>query len=124
VILLAKILVVDDAAFMRMMLKNILGKDGHEIVGEGSDGEEAVKKYFELKPDIVTMDIVMPKVDGINATREILKQDPNAKIVMISALGQEAMVKEALQLGAKDFIVKPFNKDKVLEVINKVASRR
>ena len=121
---MAKILVVDDAAFMRMMLKNILGKDGHEIVGEGSDGEEAVKKYFELKPDIVTMDIVMPKVDGINATREILKRDPNAKIVMISALGQEAMVKEALQLGAKDFIVKPFNKDKVLEVINKVASRR
>ena len=119
---LAKILIVDDAAFMRMMLKNILGKGGHEIVGEGQDGNEAVQKYMELKPDVVTMDIVMPRVNGIEAVREIMKKDPNAKIVMISALGQEAMVKEALELGAKDFIVKPFNKDKVLEVINKVAN--
>ncbi len=119
---MAKILIVDDAAFMRMMLKNILGKGGHEIVGEGQDGSEAVQKYMELKPDVVTMDIVMPRVNGIEAVREIMKKDPNAKIVMISALGQEAMVKEALELGAKDFIVKPFNKDKVLEVINKVVS--
>lgn len=91
-------------------------------MGEGQDGNEAVQKYMELKPDVVTMDIVMPRVNGIEAVREIMKKDPNAKIVMISALGQEAMVKEALELGAKDFIVKPFNKDKVLEVINKVAN--
>ncbi|NOZ59807.1 MAG: response regulator [Euryarchaeota archaeon] len=117
---MAKILVVDDAAFMRMMLKNILGKNGHQIVGEAQNGAEGVKKYQELKPDVVTMDIIMPELNGIEAVRKIIALDPEAKIVMVSALGQEAMVKEALEAGARDFIVKPFKENKVLEVIEKL----
>lgn len=116
---MARILVVDDSAFMRMMLKDIIGKSGHEVAGEGEDGSEAVKKYIELRPDLVAMDIVMPNVTGIEAVRQIKESDPNASIVMISALGQEAMVREALEAGAKDFIVKPFQKDKVIEAVNK-----
>jgi two-component system chemotaxis response regulator CheY len=117
---MAKVLIVDDAAFMRMMLKNILGKNGHQIVGEAQNGAEGVKKYTELKPDVVTMDIIMPEVNGIEAVRQIMAIDPEAKIVMVSALGQEAMVKEALDAGARDFIVKPFKENKVLEVIEKL----
>jgi two-component system chemotaxis response regulator CheY len=117
---MAKVLIVDDAAFMRMMLKNILGKNGHQIVGEAQNGAEGVKKYTELKPDVVTMDIIMPEVNGIEAVRQIMAIDPEAKIVMVSALGQEAMVKEALEAGARDFIVKPFKENKVLEVIEKL----
>ncbi|WP_457556133.1 response regulator [Candidatus Pyrohabitans sp.] len=117
---MAKILVVDDAAFMRMMLKNILGKNGHQIVGEAQNGAEGVEKYRELRPDVVTMDIIMPEVNGIEAVKKIMSIDPEAKIVMVSALGQEAMVKEALEAGARDFIVKPFKESKVLEVIEKL----
>lgn len=118
---MAKILIIDDSAFMRMMLKDILGKNGHEIA-EAENGVEGVEKYMQLKPDLVAMDIVMPGITGIEAVREIMKKDPEASIIMISALGQEAMVKEALEAGAKDFIVKPFKKEKVIEAVNKVLS--
>jgi len=118
----ARILVVDDAAFMRMLLKKILVQGGHQVVGEASNGREAVEKYKELRPDLVTMDIVMPEMDGITAVKEIKKIDPNAKIVMITAVGQEAKVMEALKAGASGYIVKPFQAQKVLEEINRVLS--
>ena len=117
---MAKILIVDDAAFMRMMLKDILTKGGFEIAGEAADGVEAVAKYNELKPDLVTLDITMPNKDGIQALKEIKAADPNAPCVMCSAMGQQSMVIEAIQSGAKDFIVKPFQADRVLESIRKV----
>jgi two-component system chemotaxis response regulator CheY len=117
---MAKILIVDDAAFMRMMLKDILTKNGYEVVGEASDGNEAVSKFQELKPDLVTLDITMPNKDGIQALKDIKAIDPNALCVMCSAMGQQSMVIEAIQSGAKDFIVKPFQADRVLESINKV----
>ena len=104
----SRVLVVDDAAFMRMMVKDILSKNGYEIVGEAENGMKALEKYQELKPDLVTMDITMPEMDGISAVKEIKKVDPNAKVVMCSAMGQQAMVIEAIQAGARDFIVKPF----------------
>ncbi len=115
-----KILIVDDAAFMRMMLKNILAQNGYEIAGEASNGLEAINLYKELKPDLVTMDITMPEMDGITAVREIKKIDPEAKIIMCSAMGQQAMVIESIQAGAKDFVVKPFQPDRVLEAVKKV----
>jgi len=115
-----RVLIVDDAAFMRMMLKNILSQNGYEIAGEASNGLEAVTLYKELKPDLVTMDITMPEMDGIAAVKEIRKIDPEAKIVMCSAMGQQAMVIESIQAGAKDFIVKPFQPDRVLEAVKKV----
>lgn len=114
-----KVLVVDDAVFMRMMVKDILEKNGFEIVGEAANGAEAVENYKNLKPDITTMDITMPEMDGIQAVKEIKKIDPNAKVIMCSAMGQQAMVMEAIQAGAKDFIVKPFQGDRVLEALNK-----
>jgi len=117
-----KVLVVDDAAFMRMMLKDILLKGGFEIAGEATNGAEAIRLYQELKPDLVTMDITMPEVDGIAAVKEIKKIDPNAKVVMVSAMGQQAMVIEAIQAGASDFIVKPFQPDRVLEALKKALS--
>lgn len=117
---MAKILIVDDAAFMRMMLKDILTKGGFEIAGEAADGEEAVAKYAELKPDLVTLDITMPNKDGIQALKEIKAQDPNATCVMCSAMGQQSMVIDAIQNGAKDFIVKPFQADRVIEAVKKV----
>ena len=119
---MARILVVDDAAFMRMLLKKILTQAGHQIVGEASNGREAVEKYKQLKPDLVTMDIVMPEMDGITAVKEIMKIDPNAKIIMITAVGQEAKVMEALKSGAKGYIVKPFQAPKVIEEVNRVLS--
>ncbi len=115
----AKVLVVDDAAFMRMMIKDILGKNGYEIVGEAENGQKAVEKYQELKPDLTTMDITMPEMDGITAVKEIKKLDPAAKVIMCSAMGQQAMVIEAIQSGARDFIVKPFQPDRVLEAVRK-----
>ncbi|QZA33511.1 response regulator [Hydrogenibacillus sp. N12] len=115
-----RILVVDDAAFMRMMLKDILTKNGYEVVGEAPDGAKAVKLYQELKPDLVTMDITMPEMDGIQALKEIKKIDPQAKVIMCSAMGQQAMVIEAIQAGAKDFIVKPFQAERVLEAVRKL----
>ncbi|OLO40903.1 two-component system response regulator [Alkalihalophilus pseudofirmus] len=114
-----KILIVDDAAFMRMMIKDILSKNGFEVVGEATDGAQAVEKYKELSPDLVTMDITMPEMDGITSLKEIKKIDPNAKVIMCSAMGQQAMVIDAIQAGAKDFIVKPFQADRVLEAIKK-----
>ena len=114
------ILIVDDAAFMRMMLKDILVKSGYNVCGEAVNGAHALTKYKELKPDLVTMDITMPEIDGIQALKNIKAEDPNAKVIMCSAMGQQAMVIDAIQGGAKDFIVKPFNKDRVLEAIHKV----
>ncbi|KRG13472.1 response regulator [Lederbergia galactosidilytica] len=114
-----RILIVDDAAFMRMMIKDILVKNGFEVVGEASDGQQAIEKYHELKPDLVTMDITMPEVDGVTALKQIKAEDPAAKIIMCSAMGQQAMVIDAIQAGAKDFIVKPFQADRVIEAIQK-----
>ncbi len=117
---MAKILIVDDAAFMRMMIKNILIKEGYEVVGEAENGAQAVEKFKELNPDLVTMDITMPEMDGISAVKEIMKINKGAKVVMCSAMGQQAMVIDAIQAGAKDFIVKPFQPDRVIEAISKV----
>ena len=117
-----RILIVDDAAFMRMMIKDILSKNGFEIVGEAADGAQAVEKYKEMQPDLVTMDITMPEMDGITALKEIKKVNPQAKVIMCSAMGQQAMVIDAIQAGAKDFIVKPFQADRVLEAISKALS--
>ncbi|NDI33379.1 response regulator [Chengkuizengella sediminis] len=114
-----KILIVDDAAFMRMMIKDILSKNGFDVVGEAIDGSQAIEKYRELQPDLVTMDITMPEMDGIEALKEIKKIDPNSKVIMCSAMGQQAMVIDAIQAGAKDFIVKPFQADRVIEAIKK-----
>ena len=116
---MGRILVVDDAAFMRMMIKDILSKNGFEVVGEAENGQIAVEKYKELKPDLVTMDITMPELDGIGAVKEIKKINPGAVIVMCSAMGQQSMVIEAIQAGARDFIVKPFQADRVVEAIKK-----
>src|SRR5699024_6962545 len=114
-----RILIVDDAAFMRMMIKDILVKNGFEVVGEAQNGKEAVEKFKELKPDLVTMDITMPEKDGVTALKEIKEIDSAAKIIMCSAMGQQAMVIDAIQAGAKDFIVKPFQADRVIEAIQK-----
>ncbi|HZG77479.1 MAG TPA: response regulator [Paenibacillus sp.] len=114
-----RILVVDDAAFMRMMIKDILSKNGYEVVGEASDGAQAIEKFKESNPDLITMDITMPEMDGITALKEIKKLDPSAKVIMCSAMGQQAMVIDAIQAGAKDFIVKPFQADRVIEAIKK-----
>ena len=115
-----RVLVVDDAAFMRMMIKEILRRGGYQVVGEAENGAQAVEQFRELKPDIVTMDITMPEMDGITAVKEIRRVDSNALIVMCSAMGQQAMVIEAIQAGAKDFVVKPFQPERVLEAIRKV----
>lgn len=113
------ILVCDDAAFMRMMIKDILTKNGYEIAGEAENGVKAVEKYKETKPDLVMMDITMPEMDGIQALKKIKEVDPGSTVIMCSAMGQQAMVIEAIQSGAKDFIVKPFDKDRVLEAVKK-----
>jgi two-component system chemotaxis response regulator CheY len=117
---MAKILIVDDAAFMRMMLGDILRKAGHEVVGEAENGLVAVDKYAKLQPDLVTMDITMPEMEGIEALAHIRKSHPKAKVIMCSAMGQQMMVVNAIQAGAKDFIVKPFQAERVLESVNKV----
>lgn len=114
-----RILIVDDAAFMRMMIRDILTKNGYEVVGEANDGAQAIEKFKELRPDLITMDITMPEMDGIQALKEIKKLDSNAKVIMCSAMGQQAMVIDAIQAGAKDFIVKPFQADRVIEAIKK-----
>ncbi len=114
------ILIVDDAAFMRMMIKDILTKNGYNIAAEAENGKIAVDKYNEVKPDLVLMDITMPEMDGIQALKAIKGNDPNANIIMCSAMGQQAMVIEAIQSGAKDFIVKPFQAERVLEAVKKV----
>ena len=115
-----RVMVCDDAAFMRMMIKDILVKNGYEIAAEAENGLKAVEQYPGAKPDLVLMDITMPEVDGIEAVRRIKALDPNANVIMCSAMGQQAMVIEAIQAGAKDFIVKPFQADRVLEAVRKV----
>ncbi|QAT40557.1 response regulator [Clostridium sp. JN-9] len=117
---MAKVLIVDDAAFMRMMIKDILEKNGYEVVGEANNGIKAVELFKKENPDVVTMDITMPDMDGIEAVKAIRQIDPSAKIIMCSAMGQQSMVMDAIKAGAKDFIVKPFQADRVLEAIKKV----
>ena len=114
------ILICDDAAFMRMMIKDILTKNGYNVAGEAENGVKAVEKYNELKPDLVLMDITMPEMDGIQALKKIKEADSSALVIMCSAMGQQAMVIESIQAGAKDFIVKPFQADKVIEAVKKV----
>jgi two-component system, chemotaxis family, chemotaxis protein CheY len=114
-----KVLIVDDAAFMRMMIKDILTKNNFVVVAEAADGQQAIELYKEHSPDLVTMDITMPEMDGITSLKEIRKMDSDANVIMCSAMGQQAMVIDAIQAGAKDFIVKPFQAERVLEAINK-----
>ena len=120
---MARILVADDASFMRMMIREIVEGEGYEVVGEASDGIEAVEMYSELHPDIVTMDIVMPRRSGIDAVRGIIALDPSACIVMCSALGQESLVSESLEAGASDFIVKPFKPESVLATLRQALEK-
>jgi two-component system chemotaxis response regulator CheY len=120
---MARILVADDASFMRQMIREIVEAEGFEVCGEASDGIEAIEEYRRLHPDIVTMDIVMPRKSGIDAVRGIIETDASACIVMCSALGQEALVDEAMQAGAKDFIVKPFKPECVIETIRKALEK-
>ena len=115
-----KILIVDDAVFMRIKLKDILTKNGYEVVGEAQNGQEAFEKYQATNPDVVTMDITMPDVDELEALKMIRAHDPNAKVIMCSAMGQQGMVMDAIKSGAKDFIVKPFDTDRVINAITKV----
>ncbi len=115
-----RVLVCDDAIFMRTMISDILSGAGYDVVGEAESGVQAIERYKELRPDLVTMDIVMPDMGGIEAVREIIKADPEAKILMCSAMGQQALVVEAIQAGAKDFVVKPFQPSRVLEAVQRV----
>ena len=117
---MARILIVDDDAFMRVSIRNILLKNGFEVAGEAENGAIAVQKYAELQPDAVTMDITMPEMTGLDALKEIRKLDPNAKVIMVSALGQEAMVRDAVMAGAKGFIVKPYKEDTIVATLNKL----
>lgn len=117
---MAKILVVDDAQFMRMMMRNILTGVGHEVVGEAENGLEAVEKYSELEPELTMMDIVMPEMEGVEALRKILESHDDARILMCSATGQETLIDQAMKAGAKGFITKPFEEDDVIAAINKV----
>jgi len=116
------VLVCDDAIFMRTMITDILTQAGYEVIGEAESGAQAVERYRELRPNMVTMDIVMPDMGGIDAVREIVKIDPDAKILMCSAMGQQALVVEAIQAGAKDFVVKPFQPSRVLEAVQRLLS--
>jgi two-component system chemotaxis response regulator CheY len=118
-----RVLIADDAAFMREMLRDILTEAGFEVCAEAADGNEAVACFEEHDPDLVTLDIVMPRKSGLDALRDIISRDPGACVVMCSALGQEALVMEALESGAKDFVVKPFKADHVIEVINKALDK-
>ncbi|WP_456279171.1 response regulator [Bacillus sp. AK128] len=119
---MAKVLITDDAAFMRMQLRDMITKAGHEVVGEAENGQQAVEQYKQLMPDLVTMDITMPVMDGVQAVREIKAFDPQATVIMCSAMGQQSMVLEAIQAGAKDFLVKPFSPDRISEALKKLFS--
>jgi two-component system chemotaxis response regulator CheY len=118
----ARVLIVDDAAFMRKVLRDTLSAGGHEVVGEGATGAEAVDLYLELRPDVVTLDVTMPEKDGMAALREILGADPAARVIMCSALGQEAKVLESIRAGARDFVVKPFHPDRVLDAVGRLVA--
>ncbi len=120
---MTRVLIADDASFMRQMIRDIIEPEGFEVVGEASDGVEVVEKFRKLHPDVVMMDIVMPKRSGIDAVKAIKADHPGARVVMCSALGQEALVTEAIQAGAKDFIVKPFKPDAVLATLRKAAEK-
>jgi two-component system chemotaxis response regulator CheY len=119
---MARVLVVDDAAFMRKMVSDALTKGGHEVVGEGANGEEAVTLFQELGPELTTLDITMPEKDGLQALKDIMSLDPNARIIMCSALGQESKVLEAVKAGAKDFVVKPFQPERILDAAAKAVA--
>ena len=119
---MARVLVVDDAAFMRKMVSDALTGGGHEVVGEAGNGAEAVLRYQELRPDVMTLDITMPEKDGLAALKEIIAIDPGAKVIMCSALGQESKVLEAIKLGAKDFVVKPFQPERILDAAAKAVA--
>jgi two-component system chemotaxis response regulator CheY len=119
---MARVLVVDDAAFMRKMVSDALVKGGHEVVGEAGNGNEAVARYQELRPEVTTLDITMPEKDGLAALQEIMALDPGARVIMCSALGQESKVLESIKIGAKDFVVKPFQPDRVLGAVDKALS--
>ena len=118
-----KVMVVDDALFMRNMIKDIFTKAGYEVVAEAENGEAAVELYPQVQPDLVTMDIVMPKKSGIEALQEIMAADPDACVVMVSALGQDSLVLEAIESGARDFIVKPFKEDNVLDIVKRITGQ-
>ena len=120
---MANILIVDDAAFMRMMIKDTLKSSGYENIIEAADGEQAIQTYKNEKPDLVIMDITMPNKNGLDALKEIRKMDPNAVIVMCSAMGQESMVVEAIRNGAKDFIVKPFKSERIIKTVQSIIDR-
>jgi len=117
---MTKVMIVDDAAFMRIQIRNMLSKNGYDVVGEAENGLQALEHYKELKPDVVTMDITMPEMSGLDALKEIIKIDPNAKVVMVSAMGQEAMVRDAIISGAKGFIVKPFKEEGIIAAVKKL----
>jgi two-component system chemotaxis response regulator CheY len=124
---MAKVMIVDDALFMRKILRDILTQEGHEVVAEAENGKEALSLYRKHKPDLVTMDIIMPEVeglDGIKAVKEILKADPTAKIIMVSAMGQQDLVIEAIQAGAKDFIVKPFQAGNITDSVQRILQQK
>jgi two-component system, chemotaxis family, chemotaxis protein CheY len=121
---MARILIVDDTRFMRETLTGIIQKANHEVVGEAENGLEAILLYRKIKPDLVTMDITMPEMSGLDAVRQIKKEFPDAKIIMCSAMGQQKMIVEAIEAGAKDFIVKPFDDNRVLEAIDRVLSKQ
>ena len=116
---MARVLVVDDAAFMRKMVSDALSKAGHEVIGEACNGAEAVESFRALKPELTTLDITMPEKDGLTALKEIIELDPNARVIMCSALGQESKVLESIKLGARDFVVKPFQPARVQEAVEK-----
>jgi two-component system, chemotaxis family, chemotaxis protein CheY len=116
---MARVLVVDDAAFMRKMVSDALSKAGHEVIGEACNGSEAVESFRSLKPELTTLDITMPEKDGLTALGEIMTLDPNARVIMCSALGQESKVLESIKLGARDFVVKPFQPARVQEAVEK-----
>jgi two-component system chemotaxis response regulator CheY len=118
----ARVLVVDDAAFMRKLVSDVLTNGGHEVVGEAGDGVEAVAQYQALKPEVTTLDITMPEKDGLTALKEIIAIDPGARVIMCSALGQESKVLESIKAGAKDFVVKPFQPDRVMKAVGKALS--
>jgi len=118
-----RILIVDDAAFMRMMIKDIVSKNGYEVVGEAQNGVQALEMYAQFKPDIVTMDITMPEKDGISAVKDIMAMDSAAKVIMCSAMGQQSLVMDAIKAGARDFLVKPFKPDRVIQALDKVLSK-
>lgn len=113
-----RVLIVDDAAFMRMSLRKIMEENGFEVVGEAENGRTGVEKFNELRPDIVTLDITMPEMDGLTALKAMMQIDPQANVIIVSAMGQESYVRESIMAGAKNFIVKPFNKEHVLKVLN------